>query len=286
MPQQLDSMTPTSRPGTWRRVFSTAPMAPNAFWWQWPWTSARRQPDGRSGRGLAADARNSSNRTARSASAEVLSPGSMARNSSRKVRRQDGSRPDHRQAALDIGGQRVEDAPGFVAGLVDEAGGEEGAAAAQGAAVRRDGHGHAVAGGLEHAQGGARVLGLEPGREGVRQEDDVGLVRRSSFGRPEDVAVPARQGAAGAEAEQALAGAAQARHGFAQVGEAGHAGGLGCVARQIGDQPVLRARGRGAGGSGAGPRSSSAPCRRRSGTRAGRPCSSRRAPASPSSRRR
>ena len=36
MPQQLDSITRTSSPGTARSTVSTAPMAAKAFWWQWP----------------------------------------------------------------------------------------------------------------------------------------------------------------------------------------------------------------------------------------------------------
>ena len=41
MPQQLDSIVSTSRPAPASARVSTAPIAPNAFWWQWPCSSAR-----------------------------------------------------------------------------------------------------------------------------------------------------------------------------------------------------------------------------------------------------
>ena len=40
MPQQLDSIVSTASSGISFSTLSTAPMASNAFWWQWPCSSA------------------------------------------------------------------------------------------------------------------------------------------------------------------------------------------------------------------------------------------------------
>ena len=95
MPQQLDSIVLTESLGTSRNVFSTVPMAANAFWWQWPWRSASR---GISFKGSASRpdslslAMKSSNSMA-CAEIDSASARPMASISSLKVKRQLGSSP-------------------------------------------------------------------------------------------------------------------------------------------------------------------------------------------------
>ena len=97
MPQQLDSIGLTARSGTSASASWTALIVPNAFWWQWPCSNALF-----SGSGLRSSlrrpaffsrTRNSSNRKAFFATASASSPRPIAKNSSRRVNRQDGSRP-------------------------------------------------------------------------------------------------------------------------------------------------------------------------------------------------
>ena len=83
---------------------------------------------------------NSSKSWACAASALAAAPGSSAGNSSRRVRRHEGSSPTIGAPAATWGASAVDHAPRLDPGLVDEAGGEKRAAAAQGpAAPRRPG---------------------------------------------------------------------------------------------------------------------------------------------------
>ena len=141
MPQQVESKVSTSSPGISCKASTAAPTVSNAFWWQWPCSNAVRPGIGASGRSKRPAARsaatNSSNSCAWAASALAAAPGSSAGNSSRRVSRHDGSSPTIGAPARDVGRERVEHAPRLDPRLVDQAGGEEGAAAAQRPAARR-----------------------------------------------------------------------------------------------------------------------------------------------------
>src|SRR6185437_14734804 len=77
---------------------------------------------------------------------------------------------DDRHAALDEGRQRRDQAPRLDLRFIDEAGGKEGAAAAEGSRARPHGPAQRIAGSLQHALRGARVLRLEPTVEGIDKE--------------------------------------------------------------------------------------------------------------------
>src|SRR6266851_5502871 len=97
MPQQLESIKLTARSGISDSASCTALIAPNAFWWQWPCSKAVFCGSGFSSSlsrpAFFSRTKNSSNRKALSQTALASSPRPMARNSSRRVNRHDGSRP-------------------------------------------------------------------------------------------------------------------------------------------------------------------------------------------------
>ena len=95
-----------------------------------------------------------------------------------------GFEPDDRGAGGDMGGERVDHALRLDPRLVDEAGGEKGAAAAQWPAAPRVRAEDAIAGAGQYALGGAGVLGLEPAVEGVDQQDHVAPVVTPSLPSP------------------------------------------------------------------------------------------------------
>ena len=130
------SSTPRSRPRALdqRQRLPTAPMAPNAFWWQWPCSSTlpRRPAIGRAMRPAAASrGEELLEQQGCAASRSVSAPGSMERNSSRSVSRQDGSSPTMGMPRSTSGRGRGEHAAGLGARLLDQTGGQERAAAAQ-----------------------------------------------------------------------------------------------------------------------------------------------------------
>ncbi len=209
MPQQLDSTVSTCSSGTRRSTCSTADMAPKAFWWQWPCSSAffcgKACSCSFSRPASCSAARNSSNSSARAASASVSAPGQHGFEFVAQGEQTGRLQPDDRQAALDVRPQRRDGAPRLRPGLVDQPGGEERAAAAQGRAVlalvgsaRTV---HAVAGGLQHRQRRARVLGLEVGVEGIGEQHDftrrLGVLRRRRRSRRNASRAPERQAALG-----------------------------------------------------------------------------------------
>jgi hypothetical protein len=97
MPQQLDSIASTCAPGIERNSASVASKVPKAFWWQWPCTRMGRTGlrfHGAAMRPAAIScARYSSRSCAPASRFAVASPGNIAGYSSRKVNRQEGSRP-------------------------------------------------------------------------------------------------------------------------------------------------------------------------------------------------
>ena len=147
-------------------------------------------------------------RTARPARSRASGPGSSERELVAHGEQAGGLEPDHRQAA----GERGQGAARFGAGALDQAGGEIGAAAAERARARARQDG-AVAGGAQHADGGAQVLGLEPAVERVGEEQHVAARRRArriGLVVAEGRAVPARQRPVGAgRARDARGGAAR-----------------------------------------------------------------------------
>ena len=133
-------------------------IAPNAFWWQWPWTSARAYGALPERRATSARRRARARGTPRTSAPRARAPrsrrpGSSSLSSSRRPRMHDGSSPT-------IGTPRATNGPsassmrcGFGARLVDHAGREIRAAAAQrrapsAAAATRT----RVAAGREHAR--------------------------------------------------------------------------------------------------------------------------------------
>ena len=106
-------------------------------------------------------------------------PGRASCSSSRSPRMQDGSSPTIGTPRAANGAERVEQAPRFGARGVEHAGREIRPAAAQRAAVARRRRSHGVAAGRQHRDGGAQVLGLEIGIEGVREQHDLARRRRA-----------------------------------------------------------------------------------------------------------
>ena len=84
--------------------------------------------------------------------------------------------PDHRHAVLDERAERRERRPCLAPRLLHEPDREKGPSAAQGPPRGRLRRVHAVAGRLEHGDGGPGVVRLEPGGEGVGEQDDVAPV--------------------------------------------------------------------------------------------------------------
>ena len=218
-------------PGMSLRMRSTAPNMPNAFWWQWPCTSARFAT-GLSGRlsrpSAASRTRNSSNISACIDSCSAPSVLIIAGTSSRKPRMQLGSSPITGTPRATIGRDRRDHALGLAPRLVDLADRQEGAAAAERAlrAVRGLRDVHRVAGGAQHRHGGVEVLALEVAVEGVGEQDDLAPLssappralptlpgkRGSGVGRVvEHIAAPLRQRAARAEAGETLGQSLQHR---------------------------------------------------------------------------
>jgi hypothetical protein len=252
--------------------------APKDFWWQWPWMCAAP----RRASAAAAPAPSAGTRwrgKARSASLSRLA-GRRAANSSRRVSRQDGSRPDHGASLADSASnvRRASRAPRPPARR------RECAAAAERARLGGVcGRLHRVAAGGEDADGGAEVLRLVITVEGVAEEQDLAARAGGArgLGVVERVGHEGGQRALGRQAGQALAQPRQGRHAVAEgwPGTApGWQGGRGKAAAPPGG-PSWEAH---AGHCGPpAPRSSSWPCRRRSGIRACSPCRRRRATAPP-----
>ena len=196
---------------------------------------------------------------------------------------------DHRQAALDQRSQRRERAPRLAARLLDQADREEGAAAAE-----RPRRRPAPAGGRGSRRPPAPLRAaraISGSNQVVKVSTSSATSRPSPAGaapsarRRHGCRMPARQRALGAEA-RAAARRAPPHRAAGRADAAASAARLAWrrVARQIADQPVAGREAVALAGAGAAPRSSSAPCRRRSGIRAGRPCTRRRGRASRPSR--
>ena len=200
MPQQLDSIDLDLQVGDQRQHRDDG-------------AASRRTPSGGSGRAaarasaaarssgsfrrpaFASRARNSSNSSA--CADELVAPrrpGPSTRNSSRSDNRHDGSRPTIGAPRGDVRRERLDHAARLALRLVDQAGGEIGAAAAQRAVAlrvaRRGARDRdAIARRLQHAQRRVRVLRLEVVVEGVDEQHDVrrvdrrGLRRRAATGR-------------------------------------------------------------------------------------------------------
>ena len=231
-------------------------------------------------------ARNSSIRNARSARRRCAV--AQSHHQELVAQRQQARRlePDDDGAALDVRRERGHDAARLGFRLVDETRGEVRAAAAQrppwrgvGAARPRDVH--AVAGRLQHRHRRVRVLRLEVIGERVDEQHDVGaagIARRAGVPDPRRNVSRRHAGSVrcAENPSQPFAEAAPrpgsvsrrlASHGSARRPRR--------PARQVRDQPLGATTGRARAATGGGTRSSSSPCRRRSGIRAGSPCSSR-----------
>ena len=156
---------------------------------------------------------------------------------------------------------------------------------------------HAIAGGSQHAQRGAQVLRFEPAIERVgKQQHLAALLRRGERGGlavAEGVAPPDGQGTRRGKAKQAFAQPAQ--RGDSRLRRLAS----GAIARNpTAHNAAVRRSANRAASDRCGravppaPRSSSSPCRRRSGIRACTPCRTRTAPShrpphrTPSHRRR
>src|SRR5215207_2960992 len=129
--------------------------------------------------------------------------------------------PDDAAARRDERRQRVERAPRLFARLLDQARREEGAAAAQGTALR-PGVVKAVARRGEDALGGGEILGLEVAVEGVAEEDEIAAVAAHGLGgggpaRLEPRPLPCRHRAAGGKAQRRLRGAGGAGDAVAEI---------------------------------------------------------------------
>ncbi len=134
-----------------------------------------------------------------------------------------GLEADDARAASDERRECVERAPRLFPRRVDEAGREEGAAAAKRArAALRLGPMQTVAGGAEHAFGRPEVLRLEIAVEGVAEEHEIAAVAGDLF-RPGGAAglaprrLPNRHRAAGRETQGRFRGAGGAWNAVAQV---------------------------------------------------------------------
>ena len=152
--------------------------------------------------------------------------------------------PDDRHAAREQRRQRRDAAFRLAARLLDQTDREEGAPAAErtAAAVRGLRQMHAVAGGGEHAERGLDVLRLEIAVEGVGEEHDRARIVGAGHARrlAPDVAAPARQVPARAQAGIFFRPLPEPGLVVAQVGEVGPARGIRRIAREISDQPVAQ----------------------------------------------
>src|SRR6185312_11650344 len=103
---------------------------------------------------------------------------------------------DDRHAALGEGNKRGHAAGGFRLGLADEAGGQEGAAAAQWARVAGAARGemHAVARARQYGQGGIEIFALVVAVEGIGEKHHFAALRRpdGAYFRSEIIPPPAR----------------------------------------------------------------------------------------------
>src|SRR6185295_4625497 len=218
MPQHDVSTSLGFAPGTSARTSTTGCAAANAFWWQCAWTRI----------GAPASAKSTWKRPA---------PASRATNSS------NSSACFATVSAF---------APSLSASAVDVAGRQERATAAVVAARLRE-RVHGVAGGVQDARGGDRVLALEDAVEGVDEEHRrLAVAARGGDRRlggreqarvvraPERVAAPARQRAVGGEAEQPLAQQRRSRQRSERVGERRDAGERVRNVGQLADDAVLQ----------------------------------------------
>ena len=134
MPQQLEFDGFDRKARDQFQTLSTALIASNDFWWQWPCTSARwpisAKRERRSCRlGLARQKLLEQQRL-RGEPARLVAF-DQRRNFVAEAEDAARLQPDHRHAALDVWRKRRERAFGFAPGLVDLADGEKGAAAAE-----------------------------------------------------------------------------------------------------------------------------------------------------------
>ena len=158
----------------------------------------------------------------------------------------------------------------FGAGVVHKSRGEKGAAAAQRTfCIGRVRQMHAITAFDQHAQRGVEVFALIGAIESVGEQHHFAAVSRAErfAGRRKHIAPPLRQIALRADAGKFFKQLSQQRAPVAQIGQWREARRQRRVMRQIADQPVAQrqpvfrpAR--------PAPRSSSSPCRRRSGIRA------------------
>ena len=242
-------------PGTRRSTSRIGATAANAFWWQWPWTRSCCASGAKSianRPALASRAMNSSNRSAWPATvtrlvAEAERERLVAqRQQARRLEADDG----------DAGGgerqQRIDQLAAAPSRPIDHAAGEKGPAAAMMAAALVE-RVQRVAGGVQHARRGERVLALEDAVEGVDEEQRrlgagarrgdrrLGAREQRPVARaPERVAAPGRQATPRRQAEQPLGECRRAGNAVAQVGEPRHAAGRMGVVGQVRDQAVLQ----------------------------------------------
>ena len=173
----IDSMVLTLRSGTRRSARSTAPMAPNAFWWQCPCRSASAAIgfSFRSRRPASASLeRNSSNRKEFFASASV--PGSSTLYSSRSVNRHEGSSPTTGTPCASHGPSAF--STRFASTLASSTSPAERKVRPQHsgpAAFARLRDMHSVAASLQDPDRGAHVLGLEVAVERVDEKHHFAL---------------------------------------------------------------------------------------------------------------
>ena len=179
----------------------TAPNMPNAFWWQWPCTSARlaigleRQLEP-SGRRLAHQKLLEHQRVQR----KLLRAFGLDHRRHLVAEAKDAARlqPDHRHAALHERRDGGDHALRLAPRLIDPADRQERAAAAE-RALRAVGglcDVHRIAGCSQNRDGGVEVLALEIAVEGIGEEHDLAAILRGPWrclGVSEHILAPLRQ---------------------------------------------------------------------------------------------
>jgi hypothetical protein len=215
MPQQLDSIAWTSAPGIARNRASVASNVPKAFWWQWPWTRIARARAAApwqlraAGRELPREVFIREHRELRQA------PGARIAGQQRRVlvakgEEARGLEAHDRRPRLQVRRECLERAERLHARLVDHAGGEIGAPAAQ-RAVSGHGNDDLAARGGEHLVGRGQVSGLEPVVERVREKNHARALPVHRRRARSPCARELRQGASPVEAGHAFQQRARAR---------------------------------------------------------------------------
>ena len=260
----------TDNAGTFCSSASVAGNAPKLFWWQWPCTCAAAARGAKRSRLFSA--RNSASSMARSASARASGPGSSDGSSSFSVNRHDGSSPTTGASPASAASVRriSRRARSTMPAARKVRPQHSGRPRMRGTLGR-------TAGRAQHAHRGAQILRLEIAVEGIGEQQHRRAVRRRRGHRPRDrrthrrgtaaACARGRDGAAARPAPAGWRGPARSRRGA-----------RGAAARRSAVRAAPRPAPRRAPPS---PRSSSAPCPRRSGTRAGTPCRRRRGSAPP-----